>query len=179
MRSVDSYVLLLGSNIDPAQNLPQLAQHLGQHYDLVRISSAYESDAVGAPTAPRFWNQALQIRTDTDVQQLKLDLRAIEHSFGRRRSNDRNAPRTADIDLVLALDIEGRVLPQPKPDPELLIHAHIWIPLLEILPEIVLLADQTSEGSAVTLAQATASCPPPAASFNRVPAEPTPRPNSS
>lgn len=58
----------------------------------------------------------------------------MEDQLGRQRTSDPNAPRTFDADISLfndeILDLGRRHIP----DPEILLYAHIAVPLAEIAP---------------------------------------------
>jgi 7,8-dihydro-6-hydroxymethylpterin-pyrophosphokinase len=77
-------------------------------------------------------------------------LRHIEDSLGRTRKNDKFAPRTIDLDLILYDDItiEGEEL--TLPDPDILQRPFLAISLYELAPDLVL------PGSGACIADITA-----------------------
>ncbi len=130
-------LLSLGSNLDPEKNLVHATKLLAERTDLVAISRAFKSKAVGAPESPDFLNAAAKIRFGGTPQVLKFDvLRRIESDLGRVRSTDRNAPRTIDIDI----SIFGRLVMFDHdcdlvlPAPEILTQAHVILPLADLAP---------------------------------------------
>ncbi len=130
----------LGSNVEPERHLPRALFELRGSIDVAAVSSVYASDPVGAPGSPRFLNAAVVGTTDRSPEALKAEvLRPIEAALGRRRTADRNAPRTIDLDLLLygdlVLDDRGRDL--RLPEPELLVQAHVAVPAAEVWPEAV------------------------------------------
>jgi 2-amino-4-hydroxy-6-hydroxymethyldihydropteridine diphosphokinase len=121
--------LELGSNIDPEHYLPLAIEMLRELVRVEKISSVWESPAVGF-SGPNFLNLAIQVRSDLQPDALKhLILRNIEANLGRQRTKDKNAPRTIDIDIVI---VDGKVV-----DDQVWKHAHLAIPLAELIPEIV------------------------------------------
>ncbi len=158
-------LLVLGSNIDPEVNLPRAVEQLLVFCGSLRRSAVFVSPAVGAPGTPDFHNQAIVIETILDPPTLRAKLRAIETELGRRRSDDRNAPRTIDIDRVATFDPRGEVLPSPPVDPDLLQFAHLLIPAAEVLPLATL-----NEGGP-SLAALAAEFGPLPAHFERRPVE--------
>jgi 2-amino-4-hydroxy-6-hydroxymethyldihydropteridine diphosphokinase len=137
-------LISLGSNIRPELNLPRalraLAGHPGLH--VLDVSRVWHSEAVGSP-GPSFLNAAvrLSLAPGWRVQPIELKyevLRPIERALGRRRSEDRNAPRSIDIDLsffgdlVLVEDRSGKFI--ELPDPETLTRAHVALPLADVAP---------------------------------------------
>jgi len=86
---------------------------------------------------PRFLNAALEITSHLEPGELKYGvLRTVESRLGRERSGDRNAPRTIDLDLALFGDriISNREAALELPDPDILRHAHVILPLADLSP---------------------------------------------
>jgi len=124
-----SIYLELGSNINPEHNLPLAIDILRQLVQVDRISSVWETPAIGS-AGPNFFNLAIQIRSSLSPGVLKrLVLRKIEAHLGRKRTDDKNAPRTIDIDIVI---VDGEVI-----DDHLWDYAHLAIPLAELIPDLV------------------------------------------
>lgn len=132
------YLLLLGSNIDPKRNLPLARTRLHEDWHLAAQSDVYESEPVGASGSPRFQNQALLLKCSLEPCELRSYLRRVERDQGRVRTSDRNAPRSIDIDRILALDSDRAVLSDPKPDAELGSLHHICLPTLQVLGNVTI-----------------------------------------
>lgn len=93
------------------------------------ISSAWETEAEGS-SGPNFVNLCLQIETDLSSKQLKCDVaRRIEAQLGRKRTSDKNASRTVDIDIIIFDDI---IL-----TPQLWTKSYLALPCSEIYPDII------------------------------------------
>jgi 2-amino-4-hydroxy-6-hydroxymethyldihydropteridine diphosphokinase len=141
-------ILGLGSNINPAENMIRALDLLCQHGFVRRVSSAWESTAVGSD-GPDFLNVAVWIETSLSLPTLKQEIiRPIEKKLGRVRTADKNAPRTIDIDILI--DQEELV------EPELWEYAFLAVPIAELLPDFS--HPQTGEPlqqAAVRLAQTT------------------------
>ena len=121
-------ILLIGSNIDPTVNIPKAIHLLREAHPIARISSVWETNAVGRNDAPRFLNLAVEINTVMDMATLKeSSLKQIETRLGRIRTEDKNAPRTMDIDIIF--------FDQQVVDPTLWAQVHIILPVAEICPE--------------------------------------------
>jgi 2-amino-4-hydroxy-6-hydroxymethyldihydropteridine diphosphokinase len=130
--------ITLGSNIEPHANLRRAFGRLAEVMRVEAVSGVWESEAHGAPGAPRFLNAAVRASTDRPPESLKRLLRRIESELGRRRSADRNAPRTIDLDIALFGD---RVIDDPRaglriPDPEILQRPYLALPLAEVGPNV-------------------------------------------
>lgn len=125
-------VIAIGSNIRPEKYLPAAVAALSEVVRVLALSGVYETPPVGAPGTPAFLNMALLIETDLPAQRLReAVLRPIEEKLGRVRTNDPNAPRTIDLDLVLYED-QGRVWVL---DEGLTRHAHVAVPVAEVAPD--------------------------------------------
>ncbi len=125
----------LGSNIDSERNLQEAVRRLASHCTLVAVSPVYETSPVGKTDQPNFLNAATLIETDLTAAELKTEvLQGIEQDLGRVRTEDKNAPRTIDLDISLfgeaVFELEGRHIP----DPEILRYPHIAIPLADLAP---------------------------------------------
>ena len=120
--------LLLGSNLQPWKNLALGMDLLRSKVKIVRVSSVWETPAVGSP-GPDFLNMALLVTTALGAGMFKEQvLRPLEMRLGRVRSADKNAPRTIDIDIII---FDNQLL-----DPNLWRFAHRAVPVAEILPDL-------------------------------------------
>lgn len=127
--------LSLGSSLDKERNLRAGVGLLAEHGRVLAVSSAYETAPIGNPDDPTFLNAALILETPLEPQALKETvLRAVEDRLGRQRTSDPNAPRTFDVDISLFNDEIRDVGRRHIPDPEILLYAHIAVPLAEIAP---------------------------------------------
>ena len=121
-------VILIGSNIHPAKNLRKAIELLSARAVIIRRSRIWESDAVGSD-GPDFLNQAVEIETDLTADEIKNEIiKEIETVLGRVRSEDKNAPRTIDLDIVI---YNKTVL-----DKTLWEKAFIAVPVAEIRPDL-------------------------------------------
>ncbi len=137
MRKHHRALISLGSNIEREKNLPQAVKFLEQHPDVrvERVSSVYDTDAVGPEPQPRFSNAAVLVWTSLTPGELRDALRQLEAEMGRVRSADKYAPRPIDLDLILYDDYVGKVGAAPLPDPDLVHYPHIAVPAAEIAPD--------------------------------------------
>jgi 2-amino-4-hydroxy-6-hydroxymethyldihydropteridine diphosphokinase len=128
--------LLLGSNIQPEENLRRAVDLLGRRIRLVRISSVWESPPADGSNQPNYLNAAVLAETDLSPEDLHAQVIApIEESLGRRRSADKFSARTIDIDLALFDDRKTAYSGKELPHPDVLRHAYFAFPLAEISPE--------------------------------------------
>ena len=118
--------LMMGSNIRPEENLKQALYLLGEQVSIQKISSVWKTPAVGSP-GPDFLNAAVLAHTDLDAVELKESvLRPLETKLGRVRVEDKNAPRTIDLDIII---FDGALM-----DEDLWHQAYLAVPISELLP---------------------------------------------
>ena len=138
-RPVEALVLL-GSNVERERNIPEAIRRLRRHpsLEVKRVSRVFESAAHGGPPdAPDFYNAAAVVVTDLTPLELKAELRAIEARLGRHRSEDRNAPRSIDLDLAYYDDVDIELDGWQIPDPGATTDAHVAVPIADVAPEWV------------------------------------------
>lgn len=132
-------VLLVGSNIEKERNLPEAIRLLRRAPGLAvtTVSPVYESPSVGGPDdAPDYFNAALLASTDRSLDELRGLVRAVERVLARERTDDPNAPRTIDVDVVYYGDTvqEGD---KPIPDPDALTRPYVALPVADVAPDLV------------------------------------------
>jgi len=133
-------VILAGSNLDKERCIPESIRLLRRHpgINVRAVSSCYESSSVGGPAdAPDFFNAAALVTTELDPEELRSELRGIEIQLGRVRTDDPNAPRTIDLDIVFYDDLVKDFDDWSLPDPDVETQPHVAVPVAEVAPEWV------------------------------------------
>jgi dihydroneopterin aldolase/2-amino-4-hydroxy-6-hydroxymethyldihydropteridine diphosphokinase len=129
----------VGSNLEPEQNVERGLERLARSVRIDRLSTFYRTPPVDGRDSPPFINGVAEVTTTLDPRALKLTvLRPIESELGRRRTGDKYADRTLDLDLVLYGDLVSSSPDLVLPDPELSQRAFLAFPLLELAPELLL-----------------------------------------
>jgi 2-amino-4-hydroxy-6-hydroxymethyldihydropteridine diphosphokinase len=134
---VNRVLVALGSNINPEHNMREAVRRLALLCRLVAVSAVYETVPVGNTNQPNFLNAAVLIETELTAARLRASvLRVIEAELGRVRTEDKNAPRTIDLDIALFvgpdLDSSSGVFWSP----DILQYAHVAVPLAGIAPQM-------------------------------------------
>jgi len=127
--------IAVGANIEPEDNIRAALTLLQKQTQVVASSTFYRTEPLGRPGQPLFINGAWLIRTGTDPLDVRdRMLRPIEHQLGRRRTADKFAPRTIDLDLILYDDlvVSDGDLTLPHPD---LSRPFVHLPVLELLTD--------------------------------------------
>ena len=138
------YSVALGANLGDARETFVAARQAFTelHFadpDSLKSGGLYETDPVGCPPdSPSFLNSAIQIRIDTEPDELLETAREIEIRLGRTRPSVTNAPRIIDIDLLLADDIVFENADLSLPHPQMHERAFVLCPLADINPELTI-----------------------------------------
>jgi len=131
----DAYISL-GSNIDREALTRAGVMALHQRFGELRLSSVYESEAVGFK-GENFYNMVIVLHTDEDVWQVAQMLRQIEDEHGRDRSGPRFSSRTLDLDLLLYDDLVINENRLQIPRNEILLRAFVLWPMAQVAPDLL------------------------------------------
>lgn len=142
LKPINRVIISLGSNIDKEINLPAAVRILGESGRIIAVSSVYETVPIGTSNDadwPRFWNAAVLMETELTAKAFRTQvLDDVERRLDRQRTTDRFAPRTIDADLTLfnqeILDLDAD---HHLPDPDLLVYAHVAIPVADVVPQLI------------------------------------------
>jgi len=133
-------LISVGSNLDREKHLPDAVRLLRRNrfIDVMDVSRVYESPSVGGGFgAPDFFNAAVLACTELEPKELRDELRHIEEVLGRVRSEDVNAPRTIDLDIVYYHDRAEERDGWRIPDPGALKSAHVAVPVADVAADWV------------------------------------------
>ncbi len=119
----------LGSNIEPATNIPQAVEYLEKVFSVGQVSHTWETEPVGCVGCENYLNAAILIHTPLSAEALKVKLREIECHLGRVRTSNKFAPRTIDLDTLV---IGDKII-----EADLWEYAHLAVPVAELLPDLV------------------------------------------
>jgi 2-amino-4-hydroxy-6-hydroxymethyldihydropteridine diphosphokinase len=140
----------VGSNVDPERNILLALELLRRRATVSAVSTFFRTPPAGTPPAgtppvgggeqPPYLNGVWRItlRVGDSPQGLKRALREIEDRLGRRRSADRYAPRTIDLDLVLYDELVLKEEGLELPDPDIYRRPFLSFPLAELDPQLVM-----------------------------------------
>ena len=107
----------VGSNVNKEMNIRSAVESLRKAFGELTISTVYENPAVGFD-GEDFHNLAVGFDTDRSPLEVVEVLRRIESQQGRTRGEERFAPRTLDLDLLLygdlVLDRDGLQCPREE-----------------------------------------------------------------
>lgn len=98
---MNKVIISVGSNIEPEKNVSEAKQILTQDQLLLDESRFNKTSPRGYLNQPAFLNGAFFILTSLEIQELKGYLKSVENQLGRKRTSNKNGPRTIDLDIVL------------------------------------------------------------------------------
>ncbi|MDQ0478023.1 2-amino-4-hydroxy-6-hydroxymethyldihydropteridine diphosphokinase [Chryseobacterium sp. MDT2-18] len=93
-------VVALGSNIDSEQNFSKALSHLQEIGFIMKRTAFIKTKPLKFEEQPEFLNGAVLINTKKSLPELKMHLKQIEAILGRVRSDNKNAPREIDLDVL-------------------------------------------------------------------------------
>lgn len=130
--------LSLGSNIKPEKYFLETVKLLSRSVKILKSSTVYLTEPL-RQSQPKYYNCVIKIETDIEPTKLKFELlRCIEEELRRKRTENKYAPRTIDIDIILYGDLCVSTKKLVIPDPEIQKRAFLAIPLYEIEPDLLL-----------------------------------------
>jgi 2-amino-4-hydroxy-6-hydroxymethyldihydropteridine diphosphokinase len=130
--------LSLGANLEPERNLVLAVARLSQFGRIVAASTVWQTKPVSLADQPDFLNAVVLLETKLTAQELREGpIAQIEQELGRVRTEDKNAARTIDIDIMLFNHDVLTVGRRHIPDPEVLERPFVAIPLAEIAQDYI------------------------------------------
>jgi len=128
-------VIGLGANLgDRLATFESVVRELAGLGKVTGVSQLYETDPVGGPVQPDYFNAAVCLETELEPTSLLVHLLEIERNHGRVRQL-RWGPRHLDLDILW---IEGRAIHElglTIPHARLLERNFALVPLLEVAPD--------------------------------------------
>jgi 2-amino-4-hydroxy-6-hydroxymethyldihydropteridine diphosphokinase len=146
---MNTLYLSMGSNLgDSIQNLQNgillIEKCLGK---VTNVSSIYRTAPMYLENQPAFLNCALELKTQSELQEALETCKQIEKEIGRQQTI-KYGPRELDIDIICAVDehnepIELNTNTLQIPHPKATERKFVLEPLAEINPNLILENDQT------------------------------------
>lgn len=98
---LNKVIIGAGSNIDPNQNIKEAQNALANYLNLIKTSALIETEPIGCSNQNNFLNCAFLVETEMGSATLKSWLKDLENRMGRIRTENKNGPRTIDLDIVV------------------------------------------------------------------------------
>ncbi|WP_052252143.1 2-amino-4-hydroxy-6-hydroxymethyldihydropteridine diphosphokinase [Kaistella solincola] len=93
-------IIALGSNINAEQNFSDALKLLQDCGFIMQRTEFLKTKPLKFKSQPEFLNGAILLRTKKSLSELKMHLKQIEALLGRVRTENKNAPRTIDLDVT-------------------------------------------------------------------------------
>jgi 2-amino-4-hydroxy-6-hydroxymethyldihydropteridine diphosphokinase len=136
---VEQVVLSLGGNLGDRKRYIETALKLVDYRigGIEKCSQLYETEPWGTNHPEIFLNAAVVVKTDLEPLEILKAIKEIERELGRMPNDERNSPRTIDIDILfygnLILDSDLLIIPHPR----ITERNFVLIPVSEILPDLM------------------------------------------
>ena len=98
---MNRYIISLGSNIEPSIHIKKSIALLKEFSIVLAESAIFITKPEGYWKQPDFHNCAVLVETKLNELELKQRLGAIEKMLKRIRTNNKNGPRTIDLDISM------------------------------------------------------------------------------
>lgn len=135
------YYLGLGANLGDCKANLRKALEMIEARGLGKVtakSSLYLTEPVGGPDQPWYVNAAAIVESGLAPEEMLSGLKRIEAALGRERKQDqRNLPRPADLNILMADDIIEKGPELVLPHPRMGERRFVLEPLAEIAPGIL------------------------------------------
>lgn len=131
----------LGSNLNnPLKQIENAVDELSMLPNTKRkvVSSIYATAPVGFLDQPNFLNAVCHLETSLSPEKLLTKMLEIEQKHLRIRNEEKNGPRTLDLDILLYGNQHMKTKKIEIPHPRFTERAFVMVPLLEIAPNLVL-----------------------------------------
>lgn len=102
-------VVGIGSNIEPEKHLNRLCQMLSDTFASPVFSKTITTSPIGYTDQADFSNGVVLLKVEGDLPGTRQMLKDIENELGRVRTNNKNGPRTIDLDILVW---DGKVVDQ-------------------------------------------------------------------
>jgi GTP cyclohydrolase I len=94
-------IIAVGSNIEPKTHIEQARKMIAAEHTLVAVSEFVQTPPQGFAEQADFLNGAFSIKTELDIKGLEAYLKEVEAALGRVRTENKNGPRTIDLDITV------------------------------------------------------------------------------
>ena len=112
------FLLGLGSNIDPRENLSRAVDALHSLGDIVDQSPAIFTEPVGDTFTHTFGNQLVILECGLPAPMLKQRLQRVEEQLGREPKSPARKTRDRTIDIDILQEAETSITPLKQTPPE-------------------------------------------------------------
>ncbi len=97
---MNTAVIMLGSNINPEENIELAKEKLSEYFEFVSHSNRQITKPVGNNYKNDFHNEALKLLSEETAEETKDIFKQIEKEMGRTPDSKKSGQISIDIDLI-------------------------------------------------------------------------------
>jgi len=98
---LNTVIVGVGSNINPHENVQRAKELISEKHAIIKTSRFIKTKPIGYKNQDDFLNGGWLIETNLNQILFKQFLNDIEDKLDRIRTNNKNGPRTIDLDIVI------------------------------------------------------------------------------
>lgn len=98
--SINNVMISVGSNIQPEKYITKALEIIRSQHDLIKKSHFVRTRPIGFLDQNDFMNGVILIQTSLNRKELTLWLKQVEDQLDRVRTENKNGPRTIDLDII-------------------------------------------------------------------------------
>ncbi|MDD3078312.1 MAG: 2-amino-4-hydroxy-6-hydroxymethyldihydropteridine diphosphokinase [Paludibacter sp.] len=105
---MNTAIVMLGSNINGAENLTKAKELLSEYFEILEESSIQVTEPAGRKYKTNFHNQAIKILSDDSHKVITRHFKHIEDVMGRSAQTNQRLEVPIDIDLIFWNGVQKR-----------------------------------------------------------------------
>ncbi len=94
-------IISVGSNINPIDTVKKAQKLVADQFSLITTSTFVFTKPIGFADQADFYNGVFLIETNHTIDETTKILKEIEQLCGRKRTANKNGPRTIDLDIAV------------------------------------------------------------------------------
>jgi 2-amino-4-hydroxy-6-hydroxymethyldihydropteridine diphosphokinase len=98
---MNTVIIGVGSNIEARRHISQAKNLLFKEQRLLKESTFIATSPIDFTNQPDFLNGVFLVETKMPKEEFRAYLKNLEYRLGRVRTENKNGPRTIDLDIVV------------------------------------------------------------------------------
>jgi len=98
-------VIGIGSNIQPEIMIEKSLILISNYFTIIKKTEFIKTKPIGFINQNDFLNGTILLKTNLTYEEIKKILKLIEKKLDRKRTKNKNGPRTIDLDIVIYNDM--------------------------------------------------------------------------
>ncbi|MBD3347525.1 MAG: 2-amino-4-hydroxy-6-hydroxymethyldihydropteridine diphosphokinase [Chitinivibrionales bacterium] len=97
---MNQVIIGVGSNISPYAHIDEARRMLARDHRFEKTTLLTRTKPIGYANQPDFINCAFLVNTSLERPEFRHYLKTLENRLGRKRTSNKNGPRTIDLDIA-------------------------------------------------------------------------------